>query len=121
MAKATRSEARIRRHKRVRKVLSGTAERPRLNVFRSLAEIYAQVIDDQAGQTLVSASSIDTVVRENMQGMSKTDQARQIGKLVAERAREKGITTVVFDRGGFRYMGRVKALADAAREAGLVF
>jgi len=121
MAKATRSEARIRRHQRVRKLLSGTADRPRLNVFRSVAEIYAQVIDDQAGHTLVSASSVDAAMREKMQGMSKTEQAKQIGKLVAERAREKGITTVVFDRGGFRYIGRVKALADGAREAGLVF
>lgn len=121
MAKKTRSEARIRRHERVRKTITGTTERPRLNVFRSLAEIYAQVIDDQQGSTLVSASTVDKELRAKVEGLTKTEQARLVGKAVAERAKIKGITSVVFDRGGFRYMGRVKALADSARQAGLVF
>jgi large subunit ribosomal protein L18 len=121
MATKSRAEGRIRRHMRVRKNLSGTPERPRLNVYRSVAEIYAQVVDDQAGHTLVSASTIDTALRAKLGGLNKTEQARLVGQAVAERAKEKGITMVVFDRGGFRYMGRVKALADAAREAGLVF
>jgi large subunit ribosomal protein L18 len=121
MAKMTRSEARNRRHARVRKHLAGTPERPRLCVYRSLADIYVQVIDDQAGVTLAAASSIDKELRDKVQGKTKTEQAQIVGKLVAERAQSKGITTVVFDRGGFRYIGRVKALADAAREAGLEF
>jgi len=116
----SRSEARRRRHARVRKNISGTPERPRLNVFRSLAEIYAQVIDDEAGSTLVAASSIDGELREKIAGMNKTEQARQVGLLLAERAKAKGLQTVVFDRGGYRYSGRVKALADGAREGGLV-
>ncbi|HLA98527.1 MAG TPA: 50S ribosomal protein L18 [Anaerolineales bacterium] len=115
----SRSEARRRRHARVRKNISGTPERPRLNVFRSLAEIYAQVIDDEAGSTLVAASSIDGELREKIAGMNKTEQARQVGLLLAERAKAKGLQTVVFDRGGYRYSGRVKALADGAREGGL--
>lgn len=121
MGKYTRSEARILRHVRVRKNLSGTAECPRLNVYRSLDGIYAQVIDDQAGTTLVSASSIDHGLRAEMDGKNKTEQAKLVGKAIAERALDKGVTNVVFDRGGFRFMGRVKALADAAREAGLKF
>lgn len=121
MAKMSRSEARIRRHNRVRKHISGTPERPRLAVFRSLSDIYAQVIDDETGRTLVSASSIDRALRTKMDGLSKSDQAKLVGQAVAERAKEKGIDTVVFDRGGFRYIGRVKALADAARESGLKF
>lgn len=121
MGNFNRTEARIRRHKRVRKNILGTPDRPRLNVFRSVAEIYVQVVDDQAGNTLVSASSIDHDLRSQLKGKSKTDQAKLVGQAVAERAKSKGITTVVFDRGGFRYMGRVKALADSAREAGLVF
>ena len=121
MANKTRSEARLRRHQRVRKNLSGTLDRPRLNVFRSMAEIYVQVIDDQAGQTLTAASSIDHELREQLKSMTKTEQARQVGKLVAERAASKGIKQVVFDRGGFAYVGRVKALADGAREGGLEF
>lgn len=121
MAKLSRSESRLRRHRRVRKYVNGTLERPRLNVFRSEAEIYAQVIDDKAGHTLASASSIDHELREKVAGKTKTEQARLVGQLVAERAKNKGISQVVFDRGGFRYMGRVKALADAAREAGLEF
>jgi len=119
--KKSRSIARLRRHARVRKVVSGTPERPRLNVFRSLSEIYAQVIDDEAGHTLVSASTIDQTLRPNMKGLKKTEQARLVGLALAERAREKGIQEVVFDRGGYRYIGRVKALADAAREGGLEF
>ena len=95
--------------------------RPRLNVFRSLAEIYVQVIDDSAGNTLAAASTIDHELREKSKGLTKTEQAKLVGQLVANRAKQKGITKVVFDRGGFRYIGRVKALAEAAREAGLVF
>jgi large subunit ribosomal protein L18 len=119
--KKTRSEARYRRHIRVRKNVAGTPERPRLSVFRSVAEIYAQVIDDEAGHTLASASSIDQELQAQMVGLKKAEQARLVGKAVAERARAKGITKVVFDRGGYRYTGRVKALADAAREGGLEF
>jgi large subunit ribosomal protein L18 len=92
-----------------------------LNVFRSLAEIYAQVIDDEAGRTLVSASSVDQDLRPRLDGMKKTEQARLVGKALAERAKARGIDHVVFDRGGFRYIGRVKALADGAREGGLDF
>lgn len=120
-SKSSRSEARFRRHARVRTKVSGTSQRPRLSVFRSTAEIYAQVIDDQAGHTLVSASSIDHELRTKLDGLKKLEQARLVGKTIAERARSKGIQQVVFDRGGFRYMGRVKALADAAREGGLEF
>ncbi len=121
MARQNRAQARIRRHQRVRKTVSGTAERPRLSVYRSLSEIYAQVIDDQAGRTLVSASTIDRELRDQMKDLNKTEQARLVGKAIAERAKAQGITQVVFDRGGFRYMGRVKALADGAREGGLQF
>lgn len=121
MANKSRSLARERRHVRVRKHVSGTPNRPRLNVFKSLGGIYAQIIDDLDGNTLVSASSIDKELREKMKGLKKTEQAKAIGKAVAERARSKGISSVVFDRGGFRYVGRVKALADGAREGGLQF
>ncbi len=121
MAKLSRAESRIRRHRRVRRYISGTPDCPRLNIFRSEAEIYAQVIDDKAGQTLAAASSIDHDLREKLAGKTKTEQARMVGQLVAERAKNKGISQVVFDRGGFRYIGRVKALADGAREAGLDF
>lgn len=120
-SKSSRSEARLRRHARVRTKVAGTPERPRLSVFRSTAEIYAQLIDDQAGNTLVSASSIDQELRSKLEGLKKLEQARLVGKTVAERALSKGIQKVVFDRGGFRYIGRVKALADAAREGGLEF
>lgn len=115
--------ARKRRQARVRKHLSGLPERPRLNVFRSLNHIYAQVIDDTKGVTLVSASSLDANVQEAeiTTGKGKTERATLVGKLVAERALEAGITQVVFDRGGYKYHGRVKALADASREAGLKF
>jgi large subunit ribosomal protein L18 len=121
MAKNSRSKARLRRHGRVRKNLSGTAQRPRLTVFRSISGIYAQVVDDGAGNTLVSASSVDKELREKVKGLKKSDQAKLVGKTVAERAKSKGVTAVVFDRGGFRYIGRVKALADGAREGGLQF
>lgn len=121
MANNNRSIARERRHVRVRKNIAGTSERPRLNVFRSLAEIYAQIIDDQLGRTLASASSLDRELRGSMSGLKKAEQAAAVGKALAERARAKGIKQVVFDRGGYRYMGRVKALADAAREGGLDF
>jgi large subunit ribosomal protein L18 len=117
----SRSFARIRRHARVRKKVSGTPERPRLNVFRSLAEIYVQIIDDEAGHTLVSASSIDKELKKTLDGKKKSEQAHLIGIAIAERARAKGIEQVVFDRGGYRYIGRVKALADGAREGGLKF
>lgn len=120
-AKKSRSESRVRRHIRVRKHISGTPERPRLNVYRSVAEIYAQVIDDRAGNTLVAASSIDQELRVLMAGLKKSEQARLVGKALADRAKSKGITKVVFDRGGYRYIGRVKALADGAREGGLEF
>ena len=121
MAQKTRSEARLRRHKRVRKNQMGTASRPRLNVYRSEAEIYAQIIDDEGGLTLASASTIDHELRSTLKGLKKTEQAQKVGETIAERAKTKGITEVVFDRGGFRYIGRVKALADGARQKGLVF
>ena len=101
--------------------LLAAERRPRLSVFRSLSEIYAQVIDDATGVTLASASTIDHELKSKVEGLKKTEQAKLVGKLVAERAKSKGIDQVVFDRGGFRYSGRVKALADAAREAGLEF
>lgn len=121
MAKKSRNEARLRRHRRVRKHISGTAERPRLNVFRSLTHIYAQVIDDQAGHTITSASTLDSELRDAFNGKSQIEQAGLVGETVAQRALEQGITEVVFDRGGFRYMGRVKALAEGARKGGLKF
>jgi large subunit ribosomal protein L18 len=121
MAKNNRTEARIRRHRRVRKTVIGNELRPRLSVFRSLAEIYVQVINDENGTTLASASSIDHELRGKVDGLKKLEQARLVGELVAKRAKSKGVSQVVFDRGGFRFGGRVKALADAARAAGLEF
>jgi large subunit ribosomal protein L18 len=117
----TRYAARKLRHVRVRKNVQGTPDRPRLNVFRSLSEIYAQVIDDKTQVTLVSASSVDRELRAKMKGLTKTEQATLVGKNLAARAKKKGIKQVVFDRGGYRYIGRVKALADGAREGGLEF
>jgi large subunit ribosomal protein L18 len=114
--------ARIRRHRRVRRRISGDAQRPRLAVYRSLKHIYAQVIDDEAepsGRTLVAASSVEPGL--DLTGKSKTEVAKVVGKLIGERATAAGIENVVFDRGGFPYHGRVKALAEAAREAGLKF
>ena len=121
MAEKSRSEARIRRHARVRTHVAGTVERPRLNVFRGLSHIYAQVIDDDAGNTLASASTVDQELRVKMEGKNKTEQAKLVGQAIAERAKAKGIAKVVFDRGGYKYLGRVKALADGAREGGLEF
>jgi large subunit ribosomal protein L18 len=121
MTKLNRTEARLRRHQRVRKNIFGTPEKPRLNVYRSLAEIYAQIIDDEKGHTLVAVSTIEPEVRKKIKKIKKIEQAREVGKLVAERAKEAGIKTVVFDRGGYKYFGRVKALADAARSTGLEF
>jgi large subunit ribosomal protein L18 len=117
----SRNAARLRRHSRVRKKVHGTAEVPRLNVYRSLSEIYAQVIDDDAGYTLVSASTLDNGLSSQMEGLNKSDQANLVGKELAKRAKAKGIEAVVFDRGGYRFIGRVKALADGAREGGLQF
>jgi len=114
-------KARKRRQKYVRLKVSGTAERPRLNVFRSLHHIYAQVIDDSSGHTLASASTIDKEVAAMVAGKKKKDQAAIVGKVIAERAKNAGLSQVVFDRGGYLYHGRVKALADGAREGGLEF
>ena len=109
------------RHARVRRKIAGTSERPRLSVYRSLNHVYAQVIDDSQGRTVASASSLESAVRTNVGEGSKVDVAGLVGDLVSERAREKGVSEVVFDRGGYKYHGRVKALADAARKGGLVF
>jgi len=113
--------ARHRRHERVRKHVSGTPERPRLCVFRSLKHIQAQVIDDTSGHTLVAASTLDGEVRSQFDGKDKSAQAALVGEVIAKRALEAGITKIVFDRGGYKYHGRVKSLADAARKAGLEF
>lgn len=121
MAKKTREQARRRRHRRVRVKVSGTAARPRLNVYRSLQNIYVQVIDDEAGTTLVQASTADPELASQVEGKKKVEQAAAVGTVVAERAKAQGISTVVFDRGGYKYHGRVRALAEAAREAGLTF
>ncbi|MCW5874504.1 MAG: 50S ribosomal protein L18 [Anaerolineales bacterium] len=121
MATKTRAQSRQKRHKRVRGKISGTAGRPRLNVFRSLSGIYVQLIDDVAGHTLLSASSVDAELRGAMQGKNKTEQAHLVGEAVGKRAQAKGIKQVVMDRGGFRYAGRIKALADGARKEGLEF
>jgi len=117
MAVKTKEQGRLRRHRRVRSKITGTAARPRLAVYRSNARIYAQVIDDASGHTLVAASSLD----KDVAGSKRAEQAALVGKLLAERAKGAGVQTVVFDRGGYLYHGRVKALADAAREAGLEF
>lgn len=112
---------RIRRHRRVRKRVFGTPERPRLAVYRSLRHIYAQVVDDTAGRTLAAASTLSLDVREGLEGSGNCAAAQTVGKRLAEKALAHGVRAVVFDRGGFKYHGRIKALADAAREAGLVF
>ncbi len=116
-----REKLRARRHLRVRKKISGTPDRPRLCVFRSNKHIYAQVIDDTTGHVLCSASTLDKELRSTLEKTWNKDAAREVGKLVGKRALERGITTVVFDRGGYKYHGRVKELADGAREAGLKF
>lgn len=113
--------ARARRHQRIRMRISGTADGPRLNVFRSLDHIYAQVIDDVAGHTLASASTLDRRLVAELQGKNKKDQAKLVGGLIASRALAAGINQVIFDRGGYLYHGRVKALAEGAREGGLKF
>jgi len=112
---------RRKRHRRVRKTVSGTADKPRLNVFRSLCNVYAQVIDDDDGRTLVAASTLDAEVKSAAKSGGHVEAAKFVGRLVGQRAVEKGIKTVVFDRGGYKYHGRVAALADGAREAGLEF
>lgn len=117
----SRNDSRKRRQIRVRTKVRGTAERPRLSVFRSLDEIYVQAIDDDSGLTIVSASTIDNELRSKMDGLNKTKQAQLVGKTIAERLKKKKIDVVVFDRGGYQYTGRVKALAEAAREGGLKF
>jgi large subunit ribosomal protein L18 len=117
----TRLVSRKKRHRRVRVKISGTAVRPRLNVFRSSKHIYAQVIDDQSGNTLVAASSLDPQLRPDLPRGSDRDAARNVGKLLGQRAVDQGIKDVVFDRGGYLYHGRVKELAEGAREAGLNF
>ena len=121
MAKVSRAEARVRRHLRTRKKIKGTTERPRLAVFKSNSYIYAQVIDDVNGTTLVAASSLEKEMKEQHKGRVNLESAKAVGAEVAKRAAEKGIKSVIFDRGGFLYHGRIKALADAAREAGLEF
>ena len=119
--KVSRKVARQKRHYRLRRYLSGTAERPRLAVFRSSKHIYAQVIDDVQKNTLISASTLDKGIAGDLKSTSNVEAAKAVGTALAERAKEKGIQTVIFDRGGFLFHGRVKALADAAREGGLKF
>lgn len=121
MGRVSPREARIRRHLRVRKKVKGTPLRPRLCVFRSLNHIYAQIIDDTQGHTLVSASTLEQEVKEKGEGRRKTEKAALVGSLLASRALEAGIKKVVFDRGGYKYHGRVKSLAEAARQGGLEF
>jgi large subunit ribosomal protein L18 len=118
---AQREIARKRRHRRVRKRVVGISQRPRFNVFRSLKHIYAQVIDDTRGHTLAAASTLDPELRETVKGLTKTEQAKLVGGLLAKRALERGVKEVAFDRGGYKYHGRVKSLAEAAREEGLEF
>jgi large subunit ribosomal protein L18 len=121
MGVKTKFDQRVRRKRRIRKRVTGTQQRPRLTVFRSARHIYAQIIDDTQGHTLVSACSLDKTVTEAADDTKKVDRATLVGKLVAERAKAKGIDKVVFDRNGFLYHGRVKAVSDGAREAGLQF
>lgn len=121
ITKIDKNAERKRRHVRVRKSVTGTAERPRLSVYRSTNHIYAQLIDDTKGVTLASASTLEKTVKAEIAGKTKREAAAIVGKLAAERAKAKGIETVVFDRGGYLYTGRVQALADGAREAGLKF
>ena len=126
ISKIDKNSVRQKRHARVRKTVTGTAAAPRMNVYRSLNHIYVQIIDDRAGDakggvTIASASTMDKAVKEKIAGMTKTDAAKVVGAVAAERAMEKGVQAVVFDRGGYLYTGRVKAVADGAREAGLKF
>ena len=119
--KESRQKARVKKHLRIRKRFSGTAERPRLSVFRSNKHIYAQLIDDEAGNTLASASTLDKNIGSSLDNTDDVEAATAVGKAIAQKALDKGIKTVVFDRGGYIYQGKVAALADAAREAGLEF
>ena len=121
VSKKSRAEVRLNKHRRMRNHLSGTAERPRLAVFRSNNHMYAQIIDDTVGNTLVSASTLQKDVKAELSKTNNVEAAAHLGTVIAKKALEKGITTVVFDRGGFIYQGKIKALADAAREAGLEF
>ena len=121
VSKKSRSEVRRKKHMKLRNRFSGTAERPRLAVFRSNNHMYAQIIDDTVGKTLVAASTVEADVKKELEKTNNVDAAAYVGKVIAERAVEKGIKEVVFDRGGFIYQGKVQALADAAREAGLEF
>ena len=122
MGKMNRRMAmRLKRKRRIRKILSGTVERPRLSVFRSARHIFAQIIDDQAGQTLAAAGTLSPELKDKLGSLKKADQAREVGKLLAEKAKARGIVTVIFDRNGFMYHGRVKNLAEGCREQGLVF
>ena len=116
-----RTQARLKRKKRIRKKMVGTGKRPRLCVFRSTKHIYAQVIDDSLGQTLAAASSMEKAVRENSESKNKVTAANTVGKIIGQRALEKGVKKIVFDRNGFLYHGRIKAVSDGAREAGLKF
>ena len=121
ISKDSKAEIRAKKHRRLRNNLSGTSERPRLAVFRSNNHMYAQIIDDSKGMTLVSASTLDADVKASIEKTNNKEAAAAVGKAVAKKALDKGITTVVFDRGGFIYQGKIQALADAAREAGLTF
>ena len=121
LKKPSKNSLRKKRHLRLRNKVSGNAERPRLNVYRSLTNIYAQLIDDSNGATLVAASSLEASVKEQVSSAGSKEAAALVGKLIGDRAKEKGITEATFDRGGYLYHGRVKALADGAREAGLKF
>ena len=121
VSKKSRSEVREKKHRRLRNHLSGTAERPRLAVFRSNNHMYAQIIDDTVGNTLAAASTVEKTARAELEHTNDVDAAAYVGTLIAKRALEKGIETVVFDRGGFIYQGKIQALAEAAREAGLKF
>ena len=119
--KVSRTKVRVKKHARLRNRISGTAEKPRLSVFRSNNHMYAQIIDDTVGRTLVAASTLEKDVKAELEKTNNVDAAAHLGKVIAKRALDKGITTVVFDRGGFIYQGKIAALADAAREAGLEF
>ena len=121
VSKKSRSEVRVKKHERMRNRFAGTAERPRLAVFRSNNHMYAQIIDDSVGNNLVAASTVEKAVKAELEHTNDTDAAAYVGTLIAKRALEKGIEEVVFDRGGFIYQGKIQALADAAREAGLKF
>ncbi len=121
VSKKSRTDVRLKKHRRIRNRISGTAERPRLAVFRSNNHMYAQIIDDTVGNTLVSASTLQKEVKAELEKTNNVDAAAHLGTVIAKKALEKGINTVVFDRGGFIYQGKIKALADAAREAGLEF